>query len=127
MGFEGKGGIDDDAEVACTGGGGNSGGADDEGGVIAFGESGLGADEEKFCFLTVELKEVILHPGFDGRQAGVDVGEGRVMGGGGAEVDLGIVGVTVKVQVEVTEDLTKGEDVSDEQNWAEYRTLGDTM
>ena len=55
------------------------------------------------------------------------MGEGWVLGGFGAEVDLGVVGITVEVEVEVAEDLTKGEDVDEEEEWAENGTLGDTV
>ena len=55
------------------------------------------------------------------------MGEGWVLGGFGAEVDLGVVGITVEVEVEVAEDLTKGEDVHEEEEWAENGTLGDTV
>ena len=51
--------------------------------------------------------------------AGFDVGEGRVLGGFGADIDLGVVGVAVIVQVEVADDVTKGEEVADEEEGAE--------
>ena len=68
-----------------------------------------------------------MHPGLYCREAGVDVGEGWVVGGVGAEVDLGVVGIAVEVQVEVAEDLTKGENVDDEKEGTEYRALGNTL
>ena len=37
------------------------------------------------------------------------------MGGFGADVDLSVVGVTVEVEVEFAEDVTKGEEVADEK------------
>lgn len=55
------------------------------------------------------------------------MGEGRIEGGFGAKVDLGVIGVTVEVQVEVAEYLTKGEDVDDEEEGAEYRALGNAL
>ena len=42
------------------------------------------------------------------------------MEGFGAEVDLSVIGVAVEVQVVVAENLTKGEDVDDEEEGAEY-------
>ena len=35
--------------------------------------------------------------------------EGRILGGFGADIDLGVVGITVEVQVELADDVTKGE------------------
>lgn len=55
------------------------------------------------------------------------MGEGRIVRGFGAEVDLGVIGVTVEVQVEVAEYLTKREDVDDEEEGAEYGALGNTL
>ena len=43
------------------------------------------------------------------RDAGFDVVEGRTLGGFGTDVDLGVIGVTVEVQVEFAADVTKGE------------------
>ena len=47
------------------------------------------------------------------------MGEGRVLGGFGADLDLGVIGVTVAVQVEFADDMTKGEEVADEEEGAE--------
>lgn len=55
------------------------------------------------------------------------MGEGRIVGGFGAEVDLGVIGIAVEVQVKVAEYLTKREDVDDEEEGAEYRALGNTL
>ena len=60
------------------------------------------------------------HPGFYCCQTGFVVGERGVVGGFGAEVNLCVVSVTVKVQVVVAENLTKGEDVDDKEEGAEY-------
>ena len=72
-------------------------------------ESGFGANEEELCFVTVEFEEVLGQPCFYCRDAGFDVVEGRILGGFGADVDLGVVGVTVEGQVEFADDVTKGE------------------
>lgn len=77
--------------------------------VVGFGEGRFGADEEELCFVAVEFERVLLHPGFNCREAGVDVGERWVVRGVGAEVDLSVVSIAVEVQVEVTKDLTEGE------------------
>ena len=37
----------------------DSGVVNGEGGVASFGEGGFGAYEEEFCFITVELEEVV--------------------------------------------------------------------
>ena len=52
------------------------------------------------------------------------MGEGRIVGGFGAEVYLGVIAVTVEVQIEVAEYLTKGEDVDGEEEGAEYGQEG---
>ena len=62
----------------------------------------FGTDEE-FSFVAVKFEEVILHPECKCRQAGFDVGEGGVVGGFGAEVNLGVVGVAVEVHGEMAE------------------------
>ena len=48
-------------------------------------------------------------------------------GGFGAGVNLGVVGVTVEIHGEVAQYLTKGEEVNDEEEGAEYRTLGERL
>ena len=57
------------------------------------------------------------------------MGEGRVLGGFGADVDLGVVGVAVEVQVEVegADDVTKGDNVADEKQGTQDRALGDPL
>ena len=53
------------------------------------------------------------------------MGEGRVFGGFGADIYLGIVGITVEVQVDnvadmgIKGDVTKGEEVADEEEGSE--------
>ena len=47
--------------------------------------------------------------------------------GFGGEVQLGVVGVGVELKSVVAEDLTKWEDVYDEEEGTEYRALGDTV
>ena len=41
------------------------------------------------------------------------------MGGFGADVDLGVVSITVEVEVECADDVSKGEQVADEEKGAE--------
>lgn len=100
--LKGEGGVEYYAKVACLGGGGNRDGIDVECEVVGFGEGEL-------CFVAVEFERVLLHPGFNCREAGVDVGERWVVRGVGAEVDLSVVSIAVEVQVEVMKDLTEGE------------------
>lgn len=107
--LKGEGGVEYYAKVACLGGGGNRDANDVECEVVGFGEGRFGADEEELCFVAVEFERVLLHPGFNCREAGVDVGERWVVRGVGAEVDLSVVSIAVEVQVEVTKDLTEGE------------------
>ena len=47
------------------------------------------------------------------------MGEGRILGGFGGDVYLGVIGVAVEVQGELAEDVTKGEEVADEEEGAE--------
>ena len=47
------------------------------------------------------------------------MGEGRILRGFGGDVDLGVVSVTMEVQVEAADDVTKGEEVADEEEGAE--------
>ena len=49
-------------------------------GFVDSAEGGLGDDEE-FSFVTVEFEDILLHPDLYGRQAGLNVGVGWVMGG----------------------------------------------
>ena len=58
-------------------------------------------------------------PSLYGSDAGFDVGEGRVLGGLGADVDLGVVGVAMEVQVEIANYVAKGEEVADEKEGTE--------
>ena len=48
------------------------------------------------------------------------------MGGFGAEVYLSVIRVAV-VQVEMPKNLSEGEDLGDEEEWAKYRVLGNTV
>ena len=72
-------------------------------------ESGFGANEEELCFVTVEFEEVLGQPCLYCRETGFDVVEGRILGGFGADLDLGVICVTVEVQVEFADDVAKGE------------------
>ena len=57
---------------------------------------------------------ILLHPDFYGRQAGVNLWWSLVVGGFGAEVYLSDIGIAVEVQIEMAKNLTKREDVDDE-------------
>ena len=58
-------------------------------------------------------------PCFYCRDAGFELGEGRILGGFGGDVDLGVISVAVEFQVEFADDVTKGEEVADEKKGAE--------
>ena len=45
--------------------------------------------------------------------------EGRILDGFGANVDLGVVSITLEVEVEFADDVSKGEQVADEKKGAE--------
>ena len=62
--------------------------------------------------------EVLRQPCFYCRDAGFDVVEWRILGGFGANVDLGVVSITVEVEVECADDVFKGEQVADEEKGA---------
>lgn len=47
------------------------------------------------------------------------MGEGRVLGGFGTDVDVSVICVTVEVEIEFADDVTKGEEVADEKKGAE--------
>ena len=47
------------------------------------------------------------------------MGEGRILGGFDGDVDLGVVSVTMEVEVEFADDVTEGEEVADEKKGAE--------
>lgn len=52
---------------------------------------------------------------------------GELGGWFGGEVKLCVVGVGVKTEAVAADDLTEGEHVNGEQDWAKYRTLGDAL
>ena len=58
-------------------------------------------------------------PCFYCRDAGFELGEGRILGGFGGDVDLSVVSVAVEVQVGAADDVTKGEEVTDKKKGAE--------
>ena len=58
-------------------------------------------------------------PCFYCRDAGFELGKGRILGGFGGDVDLGVISVAVEFQVEFADDVTKGEEVADEKKGAE--------
>ena len=70
-------------------------------------------------FVTVEFEGIEGQPCFYCRDAGFELGEGRIVGEFGADVDQGVVSVAVDVQVEVADDVTEGEEVADEKKGAE--------
>ena len=44
--------------------------------------------------------------------------EWRILGGFGANVDLGVISITVEVEVECADDVSKGEQLADEEKRA---------
>ena len=58
------------------------------------------------------------------------MGERWVLGGIcgiGAEVDLNVVGIEMEVQFEVADDVAKREQITDEEEGAKDRALGDAL
>ncbi|XDV46572.1 hypothetical protein PO909_014447 [Leuciscus waleckii] len=85
------------------------------------------AGDKEFCFIAVEFKKVIVHPGFNVGNAIGDGGEDSRGDGFGGHVELGIIGVAVKMESMVADDLTEGKHVDGEEEGPEHGTLGDTM
>ena len=55
----------------------------------------------------------------------VSKGGGWKRGGGfGGEIELGVIGITVKMDVVFTEDIAKGKEVDDEEKGPQDRSLG---
>ena len=80
---------------------------------------GFGADEQGLGFIAIKLREVPAHPAPDVFHAG-DEGGGRDGGGGfGGDVDLCVIGITVKVDPMMMEDCAQGEEVDDEEEWTQ--------
>ncbi|XDV53579.1 hypothetical protein PO909_022050 [Leuciscus waleckii] len=65
--------------------------------------------------------------GFNVGNAIGDGGEDSRGDGFGGHVELGIIGVAVKMESMVADDLTEGKHVDGEEEGAEHGTLGDTM
>lgn len=65
VGLKGEGGIKDHTKVSGLGRWGDNGVVNGESGVIGFAECGFGANEKKFCFVTVKFEKVVLHPDFN--------------------------------------------------------------
>ena len=114
MGLEGEGGVKDDTEVADLGGWGDSGAVNSEGEVVGGAGEGVWANDEDFGFIAVELEKVCLHPGFYFSQAGGEGGVGGGSDGFAGEIQLGVIGITVKVKAVGAEYVTKGEHVQNE-------------
>ena len=81
---------------------------------VQFFESGFGAYEE-LGFVAIDFEGIEGKPCFYCRDAGFEMGEGRILSGFGGDVDLGVVSVAVEVQVDVADDVTEGEEVADER------------
>jgi hypothetical protein len=113
MGLVGEGGIQDDTKVADFIGGGDGGSVNVEGEIYGGAGEGIRTNDEDFGFIAVEFEEVVLHPSFNISQAGGESGVGGSSDGFGGEVQLGVVGITVKMEAMAAEDLTKGENVDD--------------
>ena len=88
---------------------------------------GCGVNDDYVRFVTVQLKIVCLHPRFNFCETVAEGGVGGVGDGLGGDVQLDIVGVTVKMESMLTDDMAKGEDVEDEEEGTKHRPLGDTL
>lgn len=62
-----------------------------------------------------------------GRNAGFDVGVGRVLGGFSADDRSGCHHVSVTMEVEAADDVTKVEEAADEEEGSKDRALGDPL
>ena len=119
MGIKGESGVQDNTKTACQGGGRDDWVVNGKWEGSNFLKSGFGANEEELCFVTVEFEEEVLRwPCFYCRDPVFDVVEGRILGGFGVNVDLGVISITVEVEVEFPDDAFKGEQVADEKKGA---------
>lgn len=60
-------------------------------------------------FITIEFEEVVGQQCLSCRDAGFGVGDGRIVDGFGANVYLGVISLTMKVEIEFADDVTKWE------------------
>jgi len=84
-----------------------------------------------FClfgvFFAVELKEIGVHPGFIVSEAIGDSGVGGRGDGFSGDVELNIIGIAVKIETMVANDIAKGKQVYYEEERTKHRTLGDAL
>ena len=125
--MEGKGGVKDDTQVAGFRRWGDGAAVDLEDEVTNLLVQGLVCHKHELCFIAVQLKVVGRHPCFDVMQV-VDEGlRGELGGWSGAEIQLGIISVTVEIESMMSDDLAEGEHVNGEQEGAKHRALGYTV
>lgn len=109
--FKGEVIVKDDSEVATVKGWRQGEGVDSEGETVNGFSDGFGTDDDHVCFFTVELKEIGVHPGFNVSEAVGDSGVGGRGDGFSGDVELNIIGITVKVETMVVNDIAKGTQV----------------
>ncbi len=68
-----------------------------------------------------------MHPGFNFIETVAEFGVGGVGDVFGGYVHLDVVGITVELESMLTDDLTEGEDIENEEEGTKHRPLGDTL
>lgn len=76
------------------------------------------ADEKQFSLVCVQFEKVVRLPVFDLWDAVFSVGEWGLVSGFDAEVDLSVINVIVKDQGEFPTDMSKGRQVTNEEQGA---------
>lgn len=109
--FKGEVIVKDDSEVATVKGWRQGEGVDSEGETVNGFSDGFGTDDDHVCFFAVELKEIGVHPGFNVSEAVGDSGVGGRGDGFSGDVELNIIGIAVKVETMVANDIAKGKQV----------------
>lgn len=109
--FKGEVIVKDDSEVATVKAWRQGEGVDSEGETVNGFSDGFGTDDDHVCFFAVELKEIGVHPGFNVSEAVGDSGVGGRGDGFSGDVELNIIGIAVKVETMVANDIAKGKQV----------------
>lgn len=87
---------------------------------MSRGKERLGSGDEEFCFVTVKFEKIAVHPGFYFNEAVCDSGSDSWGNGFCGDIDLGIVGIAVKVKSVVTNDVAKREHVDNEEEGTKH-------
>ena len=84
------------------------------------------SNQDGFCFVTVQLEEVELHPCLYLLQAGGQCGQRSSGGGVGPYVKLGVISIAMVGNPMPADELTQGEQVESKEGGTQHRALRDT-